>query len=96
MRGDVVDGFYGKEGTSYKGITPSLCTKLTKKCEKRMIKWIKQFTNCEINSLKDFKIENKNDDLTMAEEFQFEKGFGVDPNAEDFLNDASDDELEGI
>ena len=48
-------------------------------------------TDFEANSLHEFKME-PNQELNMAEPFQFENGFNIDKNA-DLLNDPSDDEL---
>ena len=57
-----------------------------------MVNWINKFTEHEVSDLKEFRIENKNEDeLNMAEEFEFNNGFCADPNA-DVFHDSSDDE----
>ena len=69
MRQDVVHGFYGKPGTSYKGITPSMTNRLIKKCEKSMLTWLNQYTEHNVSSLIDFKFQANDSNLDMIEDF---------------------------
>ena len=98
MRSDLIDGFYGNESKSYKGVTPKRVRKLTFECEKLMLKWLNEFGNLDISltDLKNYKLQDNDDTLPVAEDFQFDNSFelGGDTCLPFLEEDSSSEEIE--